>query len=230
MSYRYEMHLHSCGCSKCGASPSTDYIAAAKKLGYAGMVFTNHFYHGNTGVDRNLPWRDFVNAYRDDYLRAKEVGDREGIDVLFGIEEAYRPGKEVLIYGVEPEMVAETPEFRDMTLAEISAFTHGCGGFIVCAHPFRAASYIPDPDTPPDPTVLDAVEICNAHNFPDDDEKAAAFAARENLPGICGGDVHNVTRFGCSGLDFEERVWDNKTLVRLLKSGKYTMFLDRVNK
>ena len=66
--YKYEMHLHSKGCSLCSISTAEELITAAKDKGYSGVVFTNHFFRGNTCIDRKLPWESFVSAYEEDYF------------------------------------------------------------------------------------------------------------------------------------------------------------------
>ena len=200
--FRYEIHLHSSGCSACGASTAKELVKAAKESGYAGVVFTNHFYHGNTAIPRELPWQAFVEAYRRDWLEAKEYGEQLDVDVLFGLEEVYEPGKEVLIYGVAAELIGATPEFRDMDIRAMSEFVRRNGGFLACAHPFRARDYIPDPDREPEPALFDAVEAYNRGNSPEMDEKAVRYARKYHLPGISGGDVHHVDQMGYSGLAF----------------------------
>ncbi|MDO4616556.1 MAG: PHP-associated domain-containing protein [Lachnospiraceae bacterium] len=223
--YKYEMHLHSSACSACAFSDARKYIDEAIETGYAGMVFTNHFYHGNTAVSRLLPWEDFVGAFRDDYLRAKEYGESKGIDVLFGIEEVYEEGsgKEILIYGLSPEDLLGCPDFLHFNVYEMSDFVRNNGGYVVCAHPFRRRDYIPDPDLVPDPSFMDAVEIYNFANSEEDDQKAVQFADIHQLPGISGGDVHTACNFGQAGLAFYERISDNSHLVQALKEGRYRM-------
>lgn len=225
--YKYEMHLHSCGTSACGVSEAVEYIEAAKQSGYAGMVFTNHFYRGNTAVSRDIPWRDFVWTYRDEYLRAREVGEREGIDVLFGLEEGYGGGKECLIYGISPEAVALEKSFPRLPIAELSQFVRENGGFIAAAHPFRQRVYISNPNEKPDLRFFDAIEVYNRGNSLEDNLTAEAFALETGVPVISGGDVHSTSGFGTSGIAFEKRVRDGKELVALLKSGSYRLLANK---
>lgn len=221
--YKYEMHLHSAACSACAFSDSREYVDAALDRGFAGMVFTNHFYHGNTEVSRYKTWEEFVGAFRDDYLRAKEYGDRMGIDVLFGIEEVYEAGKEILIYGIEPETLVECRDFLDRNVYEIADWVRKNQGYVVCAHPFRERDYIPDPYTPPDPAFMDAVEVYNYENSAEMNRKAEEYAKLHGLPGISGGDVHRAFKFGNSGLAFPKRIRTNRELVAALKAEDYKL-------
>ncbi len=206
--------------SKCASSESTEYISRAIETGFAGMVFTNHFHRGNTAIDRDIPWKEFVEYYKRDWLLAKEEGDKHDIDVLFGIEEHYGKGKECLIYGVTPEALAECTDFPKMPIAEISSFVRSCGGFIVCAHPFRERGYITDPDEEPDMRYFDAVEVWNRGNDPKANDKAAEFVKKHNLAVIAGGDIHSVSGFGHSGIALPERVHNGSELAAALKAGK----------
>ena len=64
--YKYEIHLHTNNCSACAISSPEEMVDIAAEKGYSGIVITNHFYHGNTGVDRNLPWEEFVSCFEKD--------------------------------------------------------------------------------------------------------------------------------------------------------------------
>lgn len=224
--YKYEMHLHSNGTSACGCSDAAEYIEAAKKSGYAGMVFTNHFYRGNTAISRELPWQEFVACYRDEYLRVREIGEKEGIDVLFGIEEGFGGGKECLIYGLDAETIASEKSFSKLPIDELSQFVRENGGFIAQAHPFRQRGYISNSLERPNVALFDAIEVYNRGNTLEDNITAEEFVREVGARAISGGDVHSVGGFGRSGVAFEERVRTGKDLVRLLKSGRYKLIAD----
>ena len=109
--------MHDKECSKCGQSAGSSYIDKAKREGFAGFVITNHFYRGNTAIDRSLAWADFVDAYRQDYETLKAEAASQDMDVLFGIEDTYDDEHHMLIYGISPDLWAATPEYPSMTLA-----------------------------------------------------------------------------------------------------------------
>ncbi len=221
--YKYETHLHTSACSACSVSDSVKLVDAAVKSGYSGIIITNHLFYGNTAVDRNLPWDDFIDKYKFDYLKAKEYARQFDIDVLFGVEEVYETGKEALIYGLEPDTLKSAPYSFNKDISKISKFVRENGGFIVAAHPFRNRSYIPDPDKTPDISKFDALETRNYFNTPEDNQKAIDFAIKTNMPQICGGDIHNTKDFGNSGLIFHKRIRTNLELVSALKNREYKM-------
>ncbi len=223
--YKFETHLHSSGCSACGASDSIEYIKSAEENGYSGLVFTNHFYHGNTAIDRNLPWKDFISAYENDYLKAKEYGEKISIKVFFGVEEGFAPGKEMLIYGISPETFKQAPEFVNMTAHEKVDFVHKHGGITVCAHPFRDRAYIPDPNTPPDISLFDGIECYNHFNKPEENVKAFEFTEKTSLFKSAGGDIHNVKDFGKTGIAFSTPIVTYREFIENLKSGNFTLLI-----
>ncbi|MBR5783322.1 MAG: PHP domain-containing protein [Clostridia bacterium] len=224
--YKYELHTHSRGCSACAIAECTEIVDAAKEKGYAGIVFTNHFYRGNTSIDRNLPWKDFVEAYKQDYLIAKERGNKIGIDVIFGIEEGMGKGKEVLIYGIEADVIAGEPNFAAMDLKMLSDFVHKNGGVIYAAHPFRQRHYIANPRQEPDLNYLDGIEVYNHGNTKEDNQYAAEYAKQKGVSTISGGDVHSVGDLGTTGIATPIRIKSSKELVEVLKSGDYQLIID----
>jgi len=221
--YKFEIHLHSCECSACGSSTSKEMLDAAKENGYAGVVFTNHFYHGNTAIDPKLPWTEFVKFYAEDFYNAKHYGESIGLKVFFGIEEVYAPGKEMLIYGLSPELIAEHPEFKNMSPIEITEFVHSHGGLTVCAHPFRDRIYIPNPDTPPDIALFDGIECFNLFNKPEENEKAFLFAEKTSLFQTSGGDVHNAKNFGKTGIAFNEAINSYEEFIDKMRAGNFIL-------
>ena len=82
----YDTHVHSSECSGCAKNNVRELVHAYKEAGFSGFVLTNHFYHGNTALSRDIAWEDFANAYYNAFLEAKAEGDKYGVDVIFGLE------------------------------------------------------------------------------------------------------------------------------------------------
>lgn len=221
--YKFEIHLHTNGCSACGVSSGEEMVDAAVKNGYSGIVITNHFYHGNTAIDRGLDWKDFVGEYEKDYLRAKNYGERKGITVFFGLEEGFAIGKEMLIYGISPQDLILCPEFPRFSAAKKSRFVRSNGGLCICAHPFRHRDYIPDPDTPPDPDLFDGIEGFNLANTSEDNEMAMIFAVNNKKVITSGGDVHNAAKFGGAGIAFDTPVKSYADFLCRLKNAEFKL-------
>lgn len=221
--YKFEIHLHTNKCSGCAISSSEEMVLAAQKHGYSGIVITNHFFHGNTAIDRTLEWAEFVGAYKEDYLEAKEFGKKLGISVFFGLEEVYETGKEMLIYGIEPEIFIAHPEFNDMSAKQKSNFIHANGGICVCAHPFRNRFYIPDPDRAPDPDLFDGVEAFNLANPTEDNEKAFVYAVNNKKIILSGGDLHRAENFGNAGIAFSSPIKNYPDFISRIKNNEFKL-------
>lgn len=215
------MHQHTEICSKCGRANPAELVHAIKDSGFDGVVITNHFYHGNTGVDRGLAWADFVKVYEQSYLDAKAEGDRIGIDVLFGMEEHVGNSKEVLIYGVHPQFFYDHPELRACDLKMIHDLVHAAGGLVVQAHPFRARGYIKDPLLRLDPSLLDGIEVHNACNKPGENEAALELAESNGLICVAGSDAHGCGFEDRFGIASPCRIKTEEELVKVLRSGDY---------
>ena len=223
MTYRYEMHVHTEPCSG-GGAPIEGHIDALIEKGYTGMVVTNHFYNGDNRIDRSLPWEDFVAPYIDDYRRGKAYGDARGFDVLFGVEEHIGGGLEVLVYGISPELLIQHPELRSGDVRTWARVVHEAGGVIYQAHPYRERSYIPKPGPTEALSALDGIEVYNAANLPEANEKAASLARSLGLSTVAGSDGHSHASVGRAGIESEVRIRTERELVDVLKSGAYTVY------
>ena len=221
--YKYQMHTHTAPTSLCGAMTAEELVEALNKEGYAGCVLTNHFMRGNTGVDRSLPWREFVSAYEEDYLACRRYGEKYGLDILFGIEEGAGGGQEFLCYGITPRDLYEHPELANADAALWHQTLSSLGALVIQAHPYRVRGYITKPYPLP-LDEIDGIEVCNFGNDPEFNQQAEEMArAYPHLILTSGADTHRVTTVGHGGIETDERISDERALVRILKSGRYTL-------
>ncbi len=221
--YKYEMHVHTCPCSG-GGDDVEKHIDTLIEKGFSGMVITNHFFRGDTRIDRELPWEAFVAEYEKDFERAKAYAKGRDFDVLFGIEEHISDGNEVLVYGITPAFLAAHPELKTATLQEYAELVHAAGGLLYQSHPYRARWYIAHPLPFDGVELLDGVEGYNAANEPHENEQALSFAAAKGTKVIAGSDAHGYINSGRAGICSSVRIRDNLTLVEVLQDGKYTIF------
>lgn len=221
----YEMHQHTAGCRACGIGNPADTVKALYQEGFAGMVLTNHFYHGNTGIDRRQSWENFVHPYEEAYREAKAVGNRLGFDVLFGLEEGVGGGKEVLLYGITPQFVYDHPELREADLELIARLVRENGGLVFQAHPFRVRGYITDPGIIMPLEYLDGIEAYNACNNETENYRAALFAEQHMLQVSAGSDAHVPEFPKRYGIAVDRRITNEEDLAQVLRSGKYVLHL-----
>lgn len=221
--FKYDIHVHSAGTSHCGKSTAREMVDAALNSGFSGFVLTNHFYNGNTIIDRKAPWKDFVDVYANEYYDAVEYGEKKGIKVFFGIEEVYAPGKEVLVYGITPKQLISCSDYKKLSGIERLEFFKDSGAFLIHSHPFRARAYIPNPDALPDMKYFDGIECYNYFNQPEENVKAFVFANNINTVMTSGCDVHNAEHFGNAGLAFKKPVNTIEELIENMKSKNFSL-------
>ena len=191
MAYLYETHLHTSEVSKCAVSGGADYIAGYKEKGYSGIIVTDHFFNGHCLLPRNLPWEEWVNRFYRGYEKAKEEGDRLGLDVFFGWEETFDSCDDYLIYGLGKEWLLEHPESRNWTRGEQYRAVREAGGCVVQAHPFRQRYYINKVIL--SPGCVDAVEAANGgHDNFSFDALAYRYAQKIGKPVTAGTDIHDA--------------------------------------
>ena len=187
MSFLYETHLHTCQASACGRSTGKEHARFYKTAGFTGIIMTDHFFGGNTAVNRELPWEERVDCFWSGYEDAKEEGDRIGLDVFFGLEQNYS-GDEYLIYGLSKEYMKAHPEMEHWTRRQQLDEVHRAGGCVIQAHPFRIRGYM-------DRIRLgnlfcDGIEAANLGNEPLDDARAYRMGQEYGLLMTAGSDNH----------------------------------------
>ena len=192
--YFYETHLHTCEASACGVTPGREYVRAYKEAGYAGFFVTDHFFNGNSGVPRDLPWDERIDLYCRGYENALEEADKVGgIDVFFGLEVNFR-GDEYLIYGPDKDWLKAHPDIMRWSHDELRSELHKIGGLMIQAHPFRDRGYLSAIYV--HPLQADGFEGYNAGNVSYSDTYAFDFAVNNRILMSSGSDIHNVKGLG----------------------------------
>lgn len=227
--YRYETHLHTKEASACSATWASDYIDMYHALGYSGIIVTDHFYHGNTAIDRSLKWNEWVDQFCLGYEHAKEVGDKKGLQVFFGLEENFS-GDEYLIYGLNKQWLYEHPEMKTWDQKEQYDKVHAAGGLVIQAHPYRERGYLSAVHL--HPYQVDGIEVSNAGNEPYMDAYAYQLAKKHNLSMLSGSDMH----MGCLeqekvyGVAFQKKLTSIHDFVRVIKEKKEHQLLTAQNR
>ena len=187
MSFLYETHMHTCLGSKCGTSTGKEHARYYKAIGFTGIIMTDHFFGGNTAVDRELPWEKRIDLFWRGYEDAREEGERIGLDVFFGLEQNFA-GDEYLVYGLDKEYMKAHPEMECWTRRQQLEEVHKAGGCVIQAHPFRIRDYM-DRIRVGLP-FCDGIEAANAGNKPVDDARAIRMGRELGLVMTAGSDNH----------------------------------------
>ena len=227
---RWETHLHTKEGSACASASAAEMARGCKAAGYDGMFVTDHFYHGNTCVDRDLPWEEWVRQFSLGYYHAKEEGERIGLRAGFGWEYSW-DGNDFLTYGLSPEWLSAHPEVITVTPFEYLKLIREAGGCIVHAHSFRQAWYVGMIKLLPD--LVDAVEVYNGGNQEEIfNERALWYAESFHLPQTSGSDTHysNLYNGGILTAQDIQSTEDYAAVIRsggiagLIKNGKDCLF------
>lgn len=223
MIYKYETHCHSSRCSRCAHSSPAELVHAYHNKGFAGLVLTDHFIHGNNCVDPALPWDKRMQRYYDAYLEAGEAAKPLDFDVLFGIEHAYGGGLEVLCFGLDLDFLVSNPDIPHLDLSDFAHRVHEYGGILIHAHPYRWAG--PELQLPLD--ILDGIEVFNAGNSPDKNRLAQQLADQTGLIQTSGSDLHHIAepKLGTAGITLPYRVATAKELVTALTDRHHSLIL-----
>lgn len=185
--YRFDPHVHTVISSRCGKTAPKEIIAHYKNAGFHGICVTDHFYLGNTSIDKSLPWPDWVHDYCNAYREVKKAGEEAGIDVFFGWETTY-DGEDFLIYGLDETWLTAHPEITLADQKRQYELVQSAGGFVVQAHPMRERRATREIRF--HPYHCDAVEIANAGNRPYMDRLALVMAETYGKKVTAGSDFH----------------------------------------
>ncbi|MCQ2517856.1 MAG: PHP domain-containing protein [Lachnospiraceae bacterium] len=223
--YLYETHLHTNSGSACGRNTGAEMAAACKKAGYTGTFVTDHNWGGNTCINRELAWEEWMTLYAKGYEDAAEYGQANDFDVFFGMETGF-DGTEFLICGLTPQWFIENPAMWSADIPKQYEIVKNAGGMVVQAHPYRKEDYIPVIRT--FPQYADAIEGSNAthsspfsisHNNPEWDDQARKLAAATGKPMTAGSDVHSTNLFG-GGVAFKRRLSSGKDYCNAILGGE----------
>jgi predicted metal-dependent phosphoesterase TrpH len=214
MSFLYETHMHTCLASKCGKSTGKEHARFYKSIGFTGIIMTDHFFRGNTAVDRELPWEERIDLFWRGYEDAKEEGDRIGLDVFFGLEQNFQ-GDEYLVYGLTKEYMKAHPEMEHWTRRQQLEEVHKAGGCVIQAHPFRIRNYMGKIRL--GTAFCDGIEAANAGNEQIDDARAMLLGRERGLVMTAGSDNHlSGPLSSIYGVELEKRLTSIADYVKII--------------
>lgn len=220
--YKIELHMHTKYGSGCGQMEEKALVDGYLKAGYQAVVVTDHFcrdsfnYMGIAPGEKAACLERFLEGYR----RVKAEGEARGLKVYRGAEIRFDENfNDYLLFGYSDELLSDPEEIFSMGLEAFIQRVRAEGTLLIQAHPFRWMC------TPADLNCLDGVEVRNMHpGHSSCNEKAVEYAARK--PGLVltsGSDCHEPHHLGRGGILAEALPEDEKALVALLRSGKYTL-------
>ena len=219
MGYRYETHLHTCEGSACASASGAEMARVHKELGYTGIFVTDHFFNGNTAVPRELPWRERVRLFCPGHERARDEGEKIGLDVFFGFEFGVHAA-DFLVYNLDQEWLEQHEDIDRMDARKAFLLMRQSGGFIIHAHPFRERDYIDHIEL--FPRDVDGVEIVNGAHLkqPEMNDRARIYAMMYGLPGTAGSDSHHLRALPQSGVELPRKVVRATDYLEMIRAGE----------
>ena len=218
--YRIELHAHSSPVSRCSEAPVPDLIATYAKLGYHGLVLTNHFLTDYATCMRGRTVEEGIGIWLNDYREAVKIGREHGLRVYLGAEIRFTESdNDYLIFGLTEKMLTEIYGYLPYGVENFRGKYPMPDSVFIQAHPFR------DGMTDVDPAILDGIETFNMH--PGQKSRNAVvnlYAGEENFGiRIVGSDFHFLRGRGPSVSAIRTKTLpdDSFGIAAILKSGDY---------
>lgn len=215
--YLFDTHIHTKEASSCSRVWAADIVERYKKLGYDGLVITDHFSasqfnrHGETYAEQ-------VQKYLSGYRAAKEL-ETDDFHIILGMELRFLENdNDYLVYGFDEDFVLNNDLTRYNDPEEFRTVIEANNLIMFQAHPFRIGMTVVDPE------LLDGVEVYNGHGDHDSrNDIAYKWSEKHGLRKLSGSDFHGNLSLEPGGVYFEEYLTDSKQVAEALRNGKYSL-------
>ncbi len=201
---RFDMHCHTKEGSLDGKVPLKDYVLRLKKLGYDGMLITDH------------------NSYKAYRYYTRHASDPEFADfvVLKGIEYDTCDAGHILV--VMPEGFLPILEMRGLPVRLLIEIVHAFHGILGPAHPCgekflsitNCKYYKKHPEVI---GMFDFLEAFNSCVTDEANEKAIALGEEYGLPCTAGSDSHKFDNIGLAWTEFDATITSETELINYIK-------------
>lgn len=218
MSYKTDLHVHSKDISRCSNCPAEIIVEKYVKEGFDSIVLTNHF---DPDLINHSPEKTFsssVDFFLDGFKKLQVAAEGK-LNVILGMEVRFRENmNDYLVYGVTEEFLRSIDDLTSVGIRKYSEKVREAGFMMVHAHPFRFGMTVTNP------AYFDGIEVQNGHLYHNsNNEMAHLWAEKYNLIKTSGSDHHDITQPVTGGIITDEPVRDSETLLRVLRSGSYTL-------
>ncbi len=223
--WKLETHAHTKEVSPCGQVYGDDLVDLYHQGGYSGLVITDHYFDGFfQSLERKMPdsdWTKQVDCYLRGTERAKEAARKKGMQVYQGMELRFAGSpNDYLVFGVTRSFLLAHPRLDRFSPAAMRELCDREGLLLFQAHPFRVGL------TRAEPSLLDGVEVYNAHpRQVSHNELALAYAREHSLRFLSGSDCHEVSHACRSGITCSVLPENERELVSLLRRGEYELIV-----
>lgn len=210
---KIDMHCHTKEGSLDGKVPIAKYIELLKKQGFGGMLVTDH---------------DSYNGYR--YWK-KHLKGMDDFKVFKGIEYDTLDAGHIIVI-MPNDVKLRLLELRGMPVQMLIPIVHNYGGILGPAHPFgeKFMSFMNAKAVKRNPDIVkefDFIEVFNACESPESNERAKQLALKYNLSGTGGSDAHKEACIGLAYTVVADDIQNETQLIRFIKENRNTECGDR---
>lgn len=213
--FKTETHLHTSEGSACGKIGAAEMIRLYHEAGYKTVFVSDHLkgdYFERMGKD--LSWEERCDIFYGAFEKAKEEGDKLGVNVIFSAELTLDTcPNHYLLYGIDKSFIVERPDIFSLSLSEFYEYATSKNVMIVQAHPYRDGRNYPTPE------IVDAIEAYNSnprHN--DYEDKAFVLAEEHGKPTVAGSDAHRYEDVAGAAVLTESEIKTAEDYIALVKS------------
>ncbi len=217
--YKYELHCHTNNVSRCAYSSADEAVKFYKERGYDGIVITDHYSPQTFLFHKAVSPHKYIDMYTKGYRRAKEIAG-DDFTVLLGCEvRFFCTIDDFLIYGINEDFLKKAGNLMSMYLKKLFKLCEANGFLLLEAHPFRELRFRHNPGYLHGCEVFNGKDAGKAAN-----KKAKKWAEDNNFSVVTsGGDFHDYNDTVPGGILTDEPIKTNEDLLRILKSGRYTL-------
>ncbi len=192
-----DMHVHTYRYSSCSFLSPADLIYRAEELKLSGVVITEH--NRVWSVEEVQELKEATNTNLE-IFRAQEVSSTDG---------------HVLVYGCYEKM-------EYLSLEEIVAEVHSCGGVVLPSHPFRYGDYdgFSSEQLRSEFLKYDGIEVLNGNQSTAQNNEGLAVWEELGIVGMGGSDAHSLDKVGKFLTEFEVGITDELALISEIKAGR----------
>ncbi len=212
--YKTELHAHTSPASYCSQITPERMVEAYLKMGYSSVVITNHLMR-----EFDTSAEEFLARYKNDYRKAKVLGEREGLNIILGAEIRFTENvNDYLLYGIEEDELEKIFDLLDNGVDNFYKVYKNDRNVLFQAHPFR------DNMSRANPESIDGIEVFNLHPGHNSRVGIAAQYAREHKLLICGGtDFHHEGHQGMCAIATKDKIKDSVQLAQILKNRDFVL-------
>ena len=223
---KLETHCHSLGGSPCATSPNGILIEDYVKMGYGGIVLTNHIsrasyncHHGETHAEKVRFFFSLIERLTEEFkpFNVKVFWGTE-VSVVCDRNIGYQ---EFTVYGItEKDMTDNKPLFT-LTQEELFRFAEKRGLFMYQTHPFRDGVICGDPQ------FMHGAEAFNGHfHHYNHNDLAQEFCLNNGLIGMSGSDYHHENQPITAGIYVPENICTNEQLIEYIFKNEFEIIKD----